>query len=292
MVGGVERRAFACLGYKCSSHSVARRRAEQAACAQHMNESKATAVPSPQLLCTPILSPTYPHLHPSPTMAPGVLRIRTACCSIIIPVRIALCVPLLVATLDAYSSPHPAAPTSSPHSPASPLLNNTTPPNAAPDAPDGIFPSAQLLPIAAAETGEFSVISFPQGESRARALALTFCALAALLGLLSIISTWCSSDEHDPDSAVESEPQSDGTPMSVQAKEFAGRASSSPDRYVAEAGRGVWGLFLGAATRLLLAALGTTAFIEVILERQRADPARSHNPGAFAAMMGLGWTLV
>ncbi|KAI0255609.1 hypothetical protein BJV78DRAFT_687941 [Lactifluus subvellereus] len=40
-------------------------------------------------------------------MPPGILRLRTACCTLVIPIRLAICLPLHICTLDAYS-PHGA----------------------------------------------------------------------------------------------------------------------------------------------------------------------------------------
>ncbi len=60
-------------------------------------------------------------------MALGIFRLRTACCTLVIPVRLAICLPLLICTLDAYSlhgALFPASPPQGPHPP--PLILNIT----------------------------------------------------------------------------------------------------------------------------------------------------------------------
>jgi|SRR6266436_1058780 len=57
-------------------------------------------------------------------MAPGIFRLCTAYCTPVIPVRLAICLPLLICTLDAYS-PHGALFSTSP--PQGPNGGSTTP---------------------------------------------------------------------------------------------------------------------------------------------------------------------
>ncbi|THH11468.1 hypothetical protein EW146_g8029 [Bondarzewia mesenterica] len=123
-------------------------------------------------------------LSNTPDMAPGVLRLRTACCSIVIPIRIALCIPLLIVTVDGYGAytPSPHTFTNSTAVPSIPSFTNSTPlADASPDALDGIFPSARLFPV----TSDAAVGGFP-----GRSLVLIFCGLSILMSVLSIIVAW------------------------------------------------------------------------------------------------------
>lgn len=109
-------------------------------------------------------------------MAPGIFRLRTACCTLVIPVRLAICLPLLICTLDAYS-PHAALRPQG----ALPLILNGT--HGLPAGGDGhIVPVyiAQLPASPPAQTG--------------RVLTLAFVIAAAALSVLGMLALWWSGD--------------------------------------------------------------------------------------------------
>lgn len=201
-------------------------------------------------------------------MAPGIFRLRTACCTLVIPVRLAICLPLLICTLDAYS-PHGAllpASTAPPLLPL-PLIINITRPNSPASG------SKNLSPEDAHNTAEYEYIAIrpvpPPPPSIAvahlgRELTLSFVIAAAALSVLSLIALWWFSDAScDEDDAT-----------IVEGDERAARR-----QHLAT-------LVLGAATRLLLGGLGTTAMARVIAERSTIKR------DSFIAVEVLGWLLV
>ncbi|KAH9963757.1 hypothetical protein BC827DRAFT_1154258 [Russula dissimulans] len=198
-------------------------------------------------------------------MAPGIFRLRTACCTLVVPVRLAICLPLLICTLDAYS-PHA---TLFPQA-MRPLIVNIT-------RPEPTGSSASTIPED--EHGVHGVYEYIALPSRAgaagghhphplgRALTLSFVIAAAVLSVLSMAALrWlgeppggdCDSEDDDA-TLVEGE-----------------RARRLH----------IGGLLLGTATRLLLGGLGTTAMVRVISERSTIKR------GSFIAVEVLGWLLV
>lgn len=205
-------------------------------------------------------------------MAPGIFRLRTACCTLVIPVRLAICLPLLICTLDAYS-PHGALfPTSPPPGPNAgsttpiplplPLIINITHPASG---------SSNLSPEDTHNMAEYEFIALrpvpppsSTGAHLGRALTLSFVIAAAALSVLSLIALWWFSDpscDEDDATIVEGD----------------GRAARR--QHLAA-------LFLSTATRLLLGGLGTTAMARVIAERSTIKQ------DSFIAVEVLGWLLV
>ncbi|KAI9510098.1 hypothetical protein F5148DRAFT_1182447 [Russula earlei] len=120
-------------------------------------------------------------------MPPGILRLRTACCTLVIPVRLAICLPLLICTLDAYS-PH-AAPF--PQATLPPLIVNITRPDATGSNTLEDAHSAHAYEyISLPPLGPNGARSPPLG----RALALSFVIAAAVLSVLSMIALWWPGD--------------------------------------------------------------------------------------------------
>jgi hypothetical protein len=214
-------------------------------------------------------------------MAPGIFRLPTVCCPLIVPVRLAICLPLLICTLDAYSPPGALFP-SPPQAPdivgstlpfplPLPLILNITRP--APLAPGPASGSSNLSPEDARSILEYEYFALrpvppPSGTHLGRALTLSFVIAAAALSILSLIAfRWFGGPGGDEDDAtiVEGDDDSDGR---------AGRRLH------------LAALFLGTATRLLLGALGTTAMARVIVERLTIKQ------GSFIAVEVLGWLLV
>jgi hypothetical protein len=200
-------------------------------------------------------------------MAPGIFRLRTACCTLVIPVRLAICLPLLICTLDAYS-PHGALfPTSTTPLPLPPpLIINIT----RPDSPAS--GSKNLSPEDAHNMAEYEYIALvrpvpPSSSTLAhlgRELTLSFVIAAAALSVLSLIALWWFSDPacgEDDATIVE------GDERTARRQHLAA-------------------LVLGTATRLLLGGLGTTAMARVIAERSTIKR------DSFIAVEVLGWLLV
>ncbi|KAI9442717.1 hypothetical protein H4582DRAFT_1930471 [Lactarius indigo] len=158
-------------------------------------------------------------------MAPGIFRLRTACCTLVVPVRLAICLPLLICTLDAYS-PHAAL---RPQGAALPLIFNGT--HELPASGDGrtVPVYIALLPAPA-----------PAPAQTGRVLTLAFVIAAAALSVLSMLALWWSSDD----------PAGDADDATLVEGER-GAAHLGP-------------LLLGTATRLLLGALGTTAMVCIV----------------------------
>src|SRR6266436_1414419 len=119
-------------------------------------------------------------------MAPGIFRLRTACCTLVIPVRLAICLPLLICTLDAYS-PHGALfPGSPPQGPLSPpLILNITRPKCP------VSGGSNLSPEDIHNIAEYEYIALPPvpqlpsgaGAHLGRTLTLLFVIAAAALSL-------------------------------------------------------------------------------------------------------------
>jgi hypothetical protein len=208
-------------------------------------------------------------------MAPGIFRLRTACCTLVIPVRLAICLPLLICTLDAYS-PHGALfPTSPPQGSnvnsmtplplPPPLIINITHPNTPASG------SSNLSPEDAHNMAEYEYIALRPvpppsntGAHLGRALTLSFVIAAAALSTLSLIALWWFSDPScgEDDATI------------VEGDERAARRQH------------LAALVLGTATRLLLGGLGTTAMARVIAERSTIKR------DSFIAVEVLGWLLV
>ena len=202
-------------------------------------------------------------------MAPGIFRLRTACCTLVIPVRLAICLPLLICTLDAYS-PHSALfPASTTQLPLpAPLIINITRPN--PLAASG---NKNPSPEDAHNMAEYEYIALrpipppPSNIAAAhlgRELTLSFVIAAAALSVLSLIALWWFNEPScDEDDATIVE----GDERAVRRQHLAA-------------------LVLGTATRLLLGGLGTTAMARVIAERSTIKR------DSFIAVEVLGWLLV
>lgn len=160
-------------------------------------------------------------------MPPGILRLRTACCTLVIPIRLAICLPLLICTLDAYS-PHSAL---LPQGMLPLFINNTRV-----DHPE----DAHRAP------GYISRPPIPPSNSThvGRVLTLSFVLAASALSMLSMIALWWlgnpAAGEEDDATLVEGE----------RARRL----------YLGT-------LVLGTATRLSLGGLGTGAMVCVINER-------------------------
>jgi hypothetical protein len=210
-------------------------------------------------------------------MAPGIFRLRTACFTLVIPVRLAICLPLLIFTLDAYS-PHGAL---FPSPPQGPDVSSTVPPHSFPLIINNITRSAPPAPGSGSsnlspedahnmlEHAYFVLRPVPPPSAHlGRALTLSFVIAAAVLSVLSLIALWWfgeSGSVEDDATIVEGGDDSD---------ERAARRLH------------LAALSLGTATRLLLGALGTTAMARVISERS------SIKQGSFIAVEVLGWILV
>jgi len=207
-------------------------------------------------------------------MPPGIFRLRTACCTLVVPVRLAICLPLLICTLDAYS-PHAALFPQAPR----PLIVTIPRPE-----PTSGSASSTMPEDAHGVHGVYEYIALPSRTGAGdhhhhhphlgRALTLSFVIAAALLSVLSMIALrWLGGDppgasDRDRDRDCE---EDDATTL-VEG-ERARRLH-------------IGGLLLGTATRLLLGALGTTAMVRVISERSAIK--RS----SFIAVEVLGWLLV
>jgi hypothetical protein len=165
-------------------------------------------------------------------MPPGIFCLRTACCTLVIPVRLAICLPLLICTLDAYS-PHTAL---RPQGVVPLIINSTRIDPASSDLPE----DAHSMPAYIALRPVPPHNSTPMG----RMLTLSFVIAAAALSVLSLITLWWFSD-------IEVGNEDDAT---LVEGERARRLQLGK-------------LFLGIATRLSLGALGTMAMVRVISER-------------------------
>jgi hypothetical protein len=187
-------------------------------------------------------------------MPPGIFRLRTACCTLVIPVRLAICLPLLIFTLDAYSPP--AAPL--PQGGVLPLIINNT--HIGDPASSNLPEGAHTIPvyIALRPTSPHSN-NTPIG----RVLTLSFVITAAALSVLSLITLWWVSDSPEGD-------EDDAMPV---------EGSRARRLHLGT-------LFLGIATRLSLGGLGMTAMVRVMSERSTIKR------NSFIAVQVLGWLLV
>jgi len=203
-------------------------------------------------------------------MPPGIFRLRTACCTLIVPVRLAICLPLLICTLDAYS-PHAALVPQA----TRPLIINIPRPEST-----GISAPSTMPEDAHGMHGVYEYIALPARAGAdnhhhhphlGRALTLSFVIAAALLSVLSMIALkWVS----DPSSQAGAGEREEDDATLVESGERARRRLY------------IGGLLLGTATRLLLGGLGTTAMVRVISERSTIKR------GSFIAVEVLGWLLV
>lgn len=109
-------------------------------------------------------------------MPPGIFRLRIACCTLVVPVRLAICLPLLICTLDAYS-PHAALRPQG----ALPLILNGT--HELPASGDG-----RTVPVYVA------LLPAPPPAQTGRVLTLAFVIAAAALSVLSMLALWWSGD--------------------------------------------------------------------------------------------------
>ncbi|KAI9453141.1 hypothetical protein BJY52DRAFT_1290446 [Lactarius psammicola] len=122
---------------------------------------------------------TFPARHSltfSCAMPPGIFRLRTACCTLVVPVRLAICLPLLICTLDAYS-PHAALLPQG----ALPLILNGT--HELPASGDG-----RTVPVYVA------MLPVPPPAQTGRVLTLAFVIAAAALSVLGMLALWWSGD--------------------------------------------------------------------------------------------------
>ena len=159
-------------------------------------------------------------------MAPGIFRLRTACCTLVIPVRLAICLPLLICTFNAYS-PQAAL---RPHGTLPPIFNGT---HEAPASGDG-----RTVPVYIAVLP----VPLPAHTQIGRVLTLAFVISAAVQSVLGMLALWWSGDpagDADDATLVDADPDHTRRPH-------------------------LGSLLLGTATRLLLGALGTTAMAQVI----------------------------
>jgi hypothetical protein len=165
-------------------------------------------------------------------MPPGIIRLRTACCTLVIPVRLAVCLPLLICTLDAYSPHAPLLPQG-----VLPLIINST----------RIDPESSSLPEDAHSMPVYIALrpTLPPNNTHiGRALTLSFVIAATVLSVLNLITLWWFSE-----------------PL----------VGDGDDATLVEDERGwrlhLGALYLGAATRLSVGGLGTMAMARVIGEQ-------------------------
>jgi hypothetical protein len=212
-------------------------------------------------------------------MAPGILRLRTVCCTLVIPIRLAICLPLLICTLNAYSPhaalfPTPQNPPPPPPQPQPLIINITRPRPALANPPEDthrapVYEYIALQPPPASGGGTHIL---------GRTLTLSFVLAAAALSVLSMVALWLPREQD------------------------AGSGGDADDATLVEAadGRGgtarwvrVGALVGGIATRLLLGALGTAAMVRVGVERRAREAAPvPRGRGSFVAVEVLGWLLV
>ncbi|KAA1472943.1 hypothetical protein DENSPDRAFT_851268 [Dentipellis sp. KUC8613] len=203
-------------------------------------------------------------------------HLRNACRSIAIPVRIALSVPLLICTLNGYTAGGSVQSATTYHLPPNmrPLDDAPLPSKADPDATDGmVASSARVLAV-------YTVS--PPSSCRGRALALAFVILALGFSLASVLVAWVLRVDNEPVRDFHFE----GLAAGVDHKMAAADAEEGREARGARRKRRLWNLCVGLGTRLLLSALGTTAFVDVLSERDRI------RPESYVAIEGLGWTVV
>ncbi|KAI0296503.1 hypothetical protein B0F90DRAFT_1919051 [Multifurca ochricompacta] len=187
-------------------------------------------------------------------MVPGIFRLRTACCTLVIPIRLAICLPLLICVLDAYSPPAALIPQGGI---LPPMINNSKPTEtASSNLPEDVHDVAvyeyiALRPLPPPLTTPHVHTHTRTHPTMGCALTLSFVITAAVLSIISMLTLWWIGDP-----AVEED----------------------DDATLVEGER--------IATRLLLAGLGTTAMASVISERSVIKL------GSFIAVEVLGWLLV
>ena len=211
-------------------------------------------------------------------MAPGIFRFRTACFTLVIPVRLAICLPLLICSLDAYS-PHAAL---VPQGALPPLTVNMPRPASGPGSTGSALPEdAHGVPVS--EYIAVRPIAHANAAAAARShlgrtLTLSFVLAAAALSVVDMLAFWWLGD-------VDGDVGEEDDATLVERGGYDGNGNS-------ERGTTRWRrlqlgmLSLGTATRLLLGGLGTTAMARVIGDR----PAM--RLGSFIAVEVLGWLLV
>ena len=208
-------------------------------------------------------------------MAPGIFRLRTACFTLVIPVRLAICLPLLICTLDAYS-PHAAL---VPQGALPPLTVNIPRPASGPGSAGSALPEdahgvpvseyIALQPVAHANTASGT------GSHLGRTLTLSFVLAAAALSVLDMLAFWWLGD-------VDSEASEDDVTLVERGHDSDSNSVRGATRRRLQLGM----LSLGTATRLLLGGLGTTAMARVVGDRE------AMKRGSFVALQVLGWLLV
>lgn len=109
-------------------------------------------------------------------MAPGIFRLRTACCTLVIPVRLAICLPLLICTFNAYNPQAALRPQG-----ALPLIFNGT--HEPPASGDG-----RTVPV------YIALLPAPPPAQMGRVLTLAFVISAAVLSVLGMLALWWSGE--------------------------------------------------------------------------------------------------
>ena len=218
-------------------------------------------------------------------MAPGIFRLRTACFTLVIPIRLAICLPLVICTLDAYS-PHAAL---VPQGSLPPFTVNVPRPASGPgsalpeDAHGGPVYEYENEYIATLRPGAHGSSS-ANSAHLGRTLTLSFVLAAAALSVFGILAFWWLGDVdgdvswQDEATLVEGGGGYDGESKSSESE----RGASPATRRRLRLGM----LSLGIATRLLLGALGTAAMARVVGDRS------AMKRGSFIAVEVLGWLLV
>jgi hypothetical protein len=120
-------------------------------------------------------------------MPPGIFRLHTACCTLVVPIRLAICLPLLICTLDAYNPPAALRPQG-----ALPLILNGT--HEVPASGDG-----RTVPV------YIALLPAPPPAQTGHVLTLAFVISAAALSVLSMLALRWSGDPDDA-TLVEDEP--------------------------------------------------------------------------------------
>jgi len=208
-------------------------------------------------------------------MAPGIFRLRTACFTLVIPVRLAICLPLLICTLDAYS-PHAAL---VPQGALPPLTLNIPRPASGPGSAGSALPEdAHGVPIyeyIALRPVEPTDAASGASSHLGRTLTLAFVFAAAALSVLDMLAFWWLGD-------VDSDVSEDDATLVERGYDGDSNSERGATRRRIQLGM----LSLGTATRLLLGGLGTTAMAQVIGGRL------AMKRGSFIAVQVLGWLLV
>ena len=225
-------------------------------------------------------------------MPPGIFRLRTACFTLVIPIRLAICLPLLICTLDAYS-PHAALvplgslppltvtaprPASGPGSTGS---GSSALPEDAHGGPVYEYENEYIATLRPSAHASSSSSSSRSPTHLGRTLTLSFVLAAAALSLFGILAFWWLGDvEGNDDDDVS---QQDEATLVEDGGYYDDESKSSATR---RRRLRLCMLSLGTATRLLLGALGTTAMARVVDDRS------AMKRGSFIAVEVLGWLLV